>query len=317
MNIIPQVVERVFGLSSSDSSLKNEILTCANDVSAFVECITGTQIKIEPLETNKNKTFRNSVKVQNELFHVIINGESNHTGATPMEQRKDATLASDLFGYLFDLTVAREELHKNMNTHMEEMREKGITKGLLPELSSLFLSSIGSHDNVKECQVNRAMRNISIRGGTTLKGESSYKVKKLNFTRKWDIRMIPPLNTQKVMECINERIDFVSKATGVEFECKPLSNYLDDPVLLEGLEDDLAKSTNKAGLPSKTMTIWAGHDIMKIQQLVQNAGMIIIPSTGGSHNPDEKATLEDMVNGINVTKSLVKERAREFDLTRQ
>ena len=47
------------------------------------------------------------------------------------------------------------------------------------------------------------------------------------------------------------------------------------------------------------MTSGAGHDTMSLAQICP-AGMIFIPSTGGSHNPNEFARWEDCVNGTNV-----------------
>lgn len=59
------------------------------------------------------------------------------------------------------------------------------------------------------------------------------------------------------------------------------------------------KACRTLGLRSTNLVSGAGHD-MQALAAVCPAGMIFIPSTGGSHNPAEFAAEADMVNGANV-----------------
>jgi N-carbamoyl-L-amino-acid hydrolase len=58
----------------------------------------------------------------------------------------------------------------------------------------------------------------------------------------------------------------------------------------------------------------AGHDTMALTSVCP-AGMIFVPSTGGSHSPREFAEWEDCVNGANVLLLAALELAGRADET--
>lgn len=69
---------------------------------------------------------------------------------------------------------------------------------------------------------------------------------------------------------------------------------MDDDI--RGLFHDCAE---ELGISHMDIASGAGHDAQLLGQIT-HAGMIFIPSTGGSHNPNEHARWEDCINGANV-----------------
>lgn len=65
------------------------------------------------------------------------------------------------------------------------------------------------------------------------------------------------------------------------------------------VQDAFTAACSTLNLRCTRLTSGAGHDTMSLAQITP-AGMIFIPSTGGSHNPNEFAHWEDCVNGANV-----------------
>ncbi len=59
------------------------------------------------------------------------------------------------------------------------------------------------------------------------------------------------------------------------------------------------EAAEELGLSHMDIPSGAGHDAQLLARIT-SAGMIFIPSTGGSHNPDEYARWQDCVNGANV-----------------
>lgn len=75
------------------------------------------------------------------------------------------------------------------------------------------------------------------------------------------------------------------------------------------VQDAFTTACNTLGLRATRLTSGAGHDTMSLAQITP-AGMIFIPSTGGSHNPNEFARWEDCVNGANVLLNAALELAK-------
>lgn len=65
------------------------------------------------------------------------------------------------------------------------------------------------------------------------------------------------------------------------------------------VQEAFATACNTLNLRCTRLTSGAGHDTMALAQICP-AGMIFIPSSGGSHNPNEFAKWEDCVNGANA-----------------
>jgi N-carbamoyl-L-amino-acid hydrolase len=65
------------------------------------------------------------------------------------------------------------------------------------------------------------------------------------------------------------------------------------------VQDSFSIAAERLGLQSMPLYSGAGHDTQSMASICP-AGMIFVPSSGGSHNPDEFATPEACENGANV-----------------
>ncbi len=71
------------------------------------------------------------------------------------------------------------------------------------------------------------------------------------------------------------------------------------------------RASEVLGLRSVQLASGAGHDTMAMASICP-AGMIFIPSTGGSHSPREHAAWQDCVNGANLLLHATLELAEHF-----
>ena len=117
---------------------------------------------------------------------------------------------------------------------------------------------------------------------------------------------------ESVIETIQEIKDTVSdiaeeRETPVSIEVmsseKPVQLNADIVAIIEGV-------CRKLDLPYRVMNSGAGHDAMNIAQIAP-AGMVFIPCRGGvSHNPDEFASIDDIMAGIDVLEKSLYELAK-------
>ena len=78
-----------------------------------------------------------------------------------------------------------------------------------------------------------------------------------------------------------------------------------------GIQQAFRQACKRLGLKAVPLPSGAGHDTQALAQVCP-AGMIFIPSTGGSHNPEEFAAWPACVNGANVLLHAVLEFANDF-----
>lgn len=85
----------------------------------------------------------------------------------------------------------------------------------------------------------------------------------------------------------------------------------DRPVPMDpGVVGTIEAVCRRLGIPSRRMPSGAGHDAMNMARIAP-AGMIFIPCRGGiSHNPDEYASPEDIMTGVDVLTETLHELAR-------
>jgi N-carbamoyl-L-amino-acid hydrolase len=124
-----------------------------------------------------------------------------------------------------------------------------------------------------------------------------------------DIRGV---NHDSIIETLQEIKDTVSdiaeeRETPVSIEVmsseKPVHMHDDIVNIIEAV-------CNKAGVDYRRMNSGAGHDAMNMAYLIP-AGMIFIPCRAGvSHNPDEYASIDDIMAGIEVLTGSLYELAK-------
>lgn len=109
-----------------------------------------------------------------------------------------------------------------------------------------------------------------------------------------DIRSISAETKDGVIEALRREIEAVSERRGVPVEIEMLPN--EKPVLIDGrMRDFLTGICRASGHSYMELPSGAGHDAMHIAELAPT-GMLFIPCKGGvSHNPAERAELDDIV----------------------
>lgn len=113
-----------------------------------------------------------------------------------------------------------------------------------------------------------------------------------------DIRIHPPFQTDEIAKYIESAVREVEHMTHVTI-APPQKLSAGEPCMMDGgLSNKLHLLSEGLGLRTTMMKSSAGHDIAYFP--ARRKGMLFIPSTGGSHNPKETTTPEDIMNGTEV-----------------
>jgi len=129
--------------------------------------------------------------------------------------------------------------------------------------------------------------------------EADYSMNKIadRVTLATDIRMQYPNNVKTTEARLKGITTDIADRTGTTFDLTVLS--AENPVKTsDDLSELLFNLSEGLGLRTVNMPSWAGHDMAHLP--VKNRSLIFIPSTSGSHNPGERTTPQDVINGINV-----------------
>jgi beta-ureidopropionase / N-carbamoyl-L-amino-acid hydrolase len=97
-------------------------------------------------------------------------------------------------------------------------------------------------------------------------------------------------------DILNEEMDVVGRARGVEFElgpAYPTAPAITDPALL----DHMAKTCRAASIPFERLPSGAGHDAAVFANAGVPTAMIFVRNEHGSHNPHEAMDLDDFFLG--------------------
>lgn len=114
-----------------------------------------------------------------------------------------------------------------------------------------------------------------------------------------DIRGIDEGSIALTVQAVREAAVRIASREGTRIQVETLST--DTPVLMNAtIVGTIEAACRRMGVACRRMPSGAGHDAMNMAKLTP-AGMIFIPCRQGiSHNPDECASLEDIVTGIDV-----------------
>ena len=123
-----------------------------------------------------------------------------------------------------------------------------------------------------------------------------------------DIRGVKHENIVATIQDIKDEISNITEIEGTTVSIEVLTS--DKPVQLHAEISALAEESCKLmGIPYKRMNSGAGHDAMHMARLCPT-GMIFIPCTGGvSHNPDEDASPQSIMTGIDVLTKMLQRMA--------
>ncbi len=250
----------------------------------------------------------------NSLISVDVYGRSNHSGATPMDARKDAVLG------LSKLVLKLDELQKqNPNLHFEFLSSSTPKWGAnqIQDKATLILrvhpvASFGIVNSFAEELSEEGIADFDL---STI-GYARVK-QKLSTELFADIRQQYPvkgIETEEdvfnILKTMQEKHD--SGKDSVGFFVTSIGNPVKtNAELLENVQAICAEKK----YPCQVIHSWPGHDLACILPESNKTGkriLFFIPSQGGSHNPAETTTREAINIGTDVYNTLVSQRMNKF-----
>ena len=123
-----------------------------------------------------------------------------------------------------------------------------------------------------------------------------------------DLRARNEAIVEQLTRDVRVAIRRIGDARGVKSSLDVLSRVPAVPLDLE-LRDLFHRSANAVGIEAPDLFSGAGHDAENAQLAGVPTGMLFVRSTGGSHNPNELATLDDAVLGARALALALKELA--------
>jgi allantoate deiminase len=123
-----------------------------------------------------------------------------------------------------------------------------------------------------------------------------------------DLRARSEETVEQLARDVRVAIRRIGDARGVRSSIDVLSRVPAVP-LDPGLRDLFLRSAKAVGVDAPELFSGAGHDAENAQLAGVPTGMLFVRSTGGSHNPNELATLDDAVLGAKALAIAVKELA--------
>ncbi|SFD88336.1 allantoate deiminase/N-carbamoyl-L-amino-acid hydrolase [Lentibacillus persicus] len=189
------------------------------------------------------------------LMEIIVEGEQNHAGGTPMNARKDALLAAS------EIALTIEEIFNNYG---------GVSVGTITRM------------HAQPDQVNI----IPGRATMTL-----------------DVRDIEIERRDKILKEIENRAENVGQERGVTFQFRPVL-HAEPTMCAEEIISTMQTESKKMKLKYHNMPSGGGHDAQIISKIA-DIGMIFVRSKGGSHNPNEFASIKDITDGTKLLSATV------------
>ncbi len=249
-----------------------------------------------------------------DLLQITAIGESNHSGSTPMTERKDAVLG------LSKLILKLDELQKqNPNVQFEFLGTATNVWGanqiqdnadLVVRINSSTYTPlvIGLVQSMEE-QGNIAFNTLEIPCAEIQKVPSADL-----FV---DIRQQYPAKASQTRDLVFDRFKKIQEeyGSGTDSIFFKISS-MDDPILTSPeLLENIKLICDEKKYPCQIMHSWPGHDLACILPPNNTSGkkvLFFIPSKGGSHNPNEETTREAIEIGTDVYSTLVSQRMSKF-----
>jgi acetylornithine deacetylase/succinyl-diaminopimelate desuccinylase-like protein len=123
-----------------------------------------------------------------------------------------------------------------------------------------------------------------------------------------DLRARNEETVEQLGRDVRAAIRRIGDARGVKSSIDVLSRVPAVP-LDPALRDLFLRSAKQVGVEAPELFSGAGHDAENSQLAGVPTGMLFVRSTGGSHNPNELATLDDAVLGARALALALKELA--------
>lgn len=273
----------------------------------------------EPNKKAKDKRRTIVSTDDNKLLEITVNGENAHSGATPMDERKDAVVAiSDLILRLSEFSSCINFLDTRTpqwGTNQVQNKVNMILNIKSPDMKDVILEKIVEIE--KQYNVQIAMKEIE-------KAEVPEKPK-MELTV--DARQQHDRTGNGTRDRLYQAfVDMqhnrgVSKSRGAKTKANIGFHITgkNTPVKTSSvLVGEVADICAKNGISYKRMPSWAGHDLAFVFSKSNTLGkrvLIFIPHNepkGISHNPEESTSKEHIERGAKVLYQLCQSRLEKM-----
>lgn len=278
------------------------------------------------MATIGSKAITGKIKQSDLTTLIDNNGESLHSVLSKAGQSLDELPSS---------TLTSSSLHAYLELHIEQgpvLENKKLNIGIVTDIaapSRFKVKIIGRSDHSGNTPMNMrrdalagaaeivlAVEQLTTNGGKNTVGTvgelnvhpGAMNVIPGQVELSIDIRDTNLGDKNEVVQKLKQRLNAIAKTRQLEITITTICD--DTPVKLsEQIASKLSHHAAKLGLSYLTMPSGAGHDAMHFAPIVPT-GLIFIPSIKGiSHNPEEKSTMTDIINGTKLLFSIVKELA--------
>ena len=246
------------------------------------------------------------------LLEITASGESNHSGSTPMDKRKDAVLGlSKLILKLDNLQKENPNIHfdflgsntKKWGPNQIQDNASLILKIDPPALLGVVRSYIEELEEENNKDVTFEVNSIE----KAIVPDNSETELFVDVRQQFPATGTVTRNKlYNVFKNIQENKDFGESS--ISFNITSIDTPVQTtPELLE----NITKICYERKYPCKIMHSWAGHDLACILNPDTSNGkkvLFFIPSEGGSHNPHETTSRQNIEIGTDVYANLALQR---------
>lgn len=219
-------------------------------------------------------------------FKLRVKGFAGHSGATPMDQRKDASFASSLFHIKLE-QLARKQGSFRATSVQTQQPSKTSMNTIIDEEIRTFDLRMQMPENADKIakRIEDIILEVEKETGTALEVyDAMVEYENMKGVTKNNPKEKPPL--------VHEGL--------FKIHPKSVSNPVETD---ENLRKEIFSAAQNLGLTAVGMDSWAGHDITQVP--ASQRAMFFIASTGGSHNPTEKTTPQALAGGAAVLTELM------------
>lgn len=301
---------------------KNSIVTSAKIINSFDKLADNSKentpeetLRITFPKFNSSSNNTQTITSQNgSLLKIDSRGEPNHSGSTPPSKRKDSVLG------LSRLILELDELKKSASTvdfnflslatpnwGANQIQDNA---SLIMQVNNPELISIIMEKAKKIEATSNVTFDINNIGNAEIPHDNQTEL----FV---DVRQQYPATGKDTREKLYNSLKEIQENTdagedSISFRITSIGDPIQTNTELLG---NIKAICDKKNYPCQIMHSWAGHDLACVLAPTNKTGkrvLFFIPSTGGSHNPDESTTKKDIEIGTDVYSSLVSSRMHNF-----
>ena len=301
-----------------------------DDIETAAKFICDLEDSAKKAENSEKKAYRATVtefSIKNDfpqnaldgkqIITLKANGKNNHSGATPMVNRKDAvygvaslinTLSNDKSVDFIEACTPNWGANQITDTCYVQFAipkntdENGVV--VLPQFVQNAILDAGIKANVTFDRLD----GINVRDDKQIEtiqknGKAIDKESNLFI----DVRQQAKMSSKDTAELIWKTILNIQKTTKKNVLLRP--KVIGEPYSTNAeLVEQVRKICEENGISYNIMKSWAGHDLATLTNNKDDRTILIfVQNTGGSHNPHETTTIDAINKVCAVQSMLVKE----------